>query len=271
MVIFSRQKLTLIIFIFGLSLFLFSCSVPRNLQYFRDIPDSGKQQVLPTALFTPPVIQPDDILSINVLTADPAATQSINSANLPTQTIGLYVQQTAIDQAITGYLVDKDGNIQVPIIGQVKVGGLTTVEARELLTQKATVFFNNPTVIMRNKNFKITVLGEVAKPATYVMPNERVTILDALGLAGDLTVYGKRDNVLLLRKQDNGNSTSIRINLNKSSLLKSPYFYLRQNDVLYVEPSKQRVAASNVTFTRNIAVITSVLTTLVLLIQVFKK
>lgn len=270
MKIFLRQNLLLFAFITNLSLFLFSCSAPRNLQYFRDIPDSNKQGKLPTALFIPPVIQADDILSINVLTADPAATQSINAANLPIQTTGLYIQQNAIDQAVTGYLVDKNGNIQVPIIGQVKVGGLTTVEARELLTRKANIFFNNPTVILRNKNFKITILGEVAKPATYVIPNERVTILDALGLAGDLTVYGKRDNVLLLRKQDNGTSTSIRINLNNSSLLKSPYFYLRQNDVLYVEPSRQRVASANVTFIRDIAVITSVLTTIVLLIQVFK-
>jgi len=270
MMILLRRNLLLIIFISGLSISLFSCSSSRNLQYFRDIPDSGKRQHIATALFTPPVIQPDDILNINVLTTDLTATQSINAGNQPIQITGAAIQPGSYDQITTGYLVDKDGNVQMPVIGQVKLAGLTTVEARELLTRKATVFFKDPTVIVRNKNFKITVLGEVNKPATYIIPNEQVTILDALALAGDLTVYGKRENVLLLRKQDNGESTSVRINLNQSSLLKSPYFYLRQNDVLYVEPSRQKVAAANVTSTRNFTIITSLLTLVIVLIQVFK-
>lgn len=253
-----------------ITIFIFSCSPTRNIQYFKDIPDTASASIH-TALFVPPVIQPDDILSINVLTADPLATQSINAANMPIQTAGVFLQQNAADQAVNGYLVDKDGDVQIPVLGKVHVGGLTTVDARDLLTRKAAVFFKDPTVIVRNKNFKVTVLGEVAKPATYILPNERVTVLDALGLAGDLTVWGKRDNVLLLRKQDDGTTNSIRINLNKTQVFQSPYFYLKQNDVIYVEPSNQRVAAANVTFTRNIGVATSILTTFVLLFQVFKK
>lgn len=256
---------------FVLLFFLSSCSAPRNIQYFQNISDTTKLTSIKTSAFVSPAIQPDDILSITVLTTDPLATQSINAANLPIQTTGVFVQQNAADQAVTGYLVDKEGDVQIPVLGKIHLAGLTIIEARDLLTKKASVFLNNPTVIVRNKNFKITVLGEVAKPATYILPNERVTVLDALGLAGDLTVYGKRENVLLLRKQDGGITNSIRINLNRTDLFNSPYYYLQQNDVIYVEPSEQRVAAANVTFTRNIGVATSILTTIVLLFQVFKK
>src|SRR5690606_18429708 len=142
-------------------------------------------------------------------------------------------------------------------LGKVPVKGLTTYQARERIAVKAAEFYKEPTVEVRFANFKITVLGEVSRPATYTLPNEKVSVLDALGLAGDLTIYGKRENVLLVREHD-GQKELVRLNLNDSGLFQSPYFYLRQNDVLYVEPGKAKAAANNAARTQTFAMVGSV-------------
>ena len=120
---------------------------------------------------------------------------------------------------------------------------------------------------MRYANFKVTVTGEVARPSIYVMPSEKVTLLDALSIAGDLTIYGKRDNILLLRENADGSKTPYRINLTNTHLIDEPYYYLRQNDYIYVEPAKSKVAANDVQQTRNIAILSSIVTVLVVVIS----
>ncbi|RYY08360.1 MAG: hypothetical protein EOP43_00010 [Sphingobacteriaceae bacterium] len=247
-----------------------SCASSKKIRYFQDLSDTAKLTEIKTAPYYSPLIQSDDILTITILTADPTATQSINAANLPVQATGVFVQQSAADQAITGYLVSKNGEVEIPVIGKVKVAGLTSSGAKQVIYDLATRYYKDPVVVVRNKNFRITVLGEVNRPSTYILPNEKVTVLDALGLAGDLTIYGKRDNILLQRQQEDGTLKLIRLNLNSTATLKSPYFFLKQNDVLYIEPSKQKINSSDVTLTRNIGIITSVLTVAVLLIQVLR-
>ncbi|WDF68985.1 polysaccharide export protein [Sphingobacterium oryzagri] len=229
--------------------FLNSCAV-KNIPYFQDLPVDSARVVKETARFTEPVIQFDDILSVTIQTIDPATAAVANQAVSESAANGLTVQQ------ITGFLVDKNGSIQIPMIGSVQVAGLTTYQARERILEQARQFYKEPTVHVRFANYKITVLGEVTRPAAYTVPNEKVTILDAIGMAGDLTIYGKRENVLLIREQ-NGKKELVRLNLNDSKLFQSPYYYLKQNDVLYIEPGESKSASRNAARTQTYALITS--------------
>jgi polysaccharide export outer membrane protein len=251
-----------------LSLTIISCSTIKNVKYFQDIPDSGALKTIPVSAYTEPKIQVDDILTIIVVTVDPSATQAINSGNIAISggaSPGANI--TGGQATVTGYLVNKNGNVEVPVLGEIKVAGLTTEEARLNIKTRAGLFYNDPSVIVRYANFKITVMGEVARPSIYVMPNEKVTLLDALSIAGDLTIYGKRDNVLLLREGADGTKTTYRINLNKSNIISEPYYYLRQNDYIYVEPTRGKAAANDVAQTRNITIFTALLTLLAVVIS----
>lgn len=242
-------------------LILPSCVVTKKSVYFTDLPDTAKLREVVPAEFKDPVIQPDDILSITVQTIDPTTTASVNQvSSMPA--IGASSASTVGSQTITGFLVDKNGNVTMPMLGSMKLTGLTTYQARDLIQQRASTFFKEPTVQVRFANYKITVIGEVTRPATYTVPNEKVTLLDAIGLAGDLTIYGKRENVLLVR--DNGDKKEfVRFNLNSSDVFKSPYFYLKQNDVIYVEPGKGKVAATNAARTQTLTIIGSLLSVLI--------
>jgi len=216
-----------------------SCGSGRKAIYFSDL---GADQVSHkvAAEYYEPLIQTDDILTINIQTIDPRAAAPVNQSG-GVSTGGNPAQN---EPAITGYLVDKEGNVEMPMLGIVKLGGLTTTEAKEVIRKKAGTYYKNPTIQVRFANFKITILGEVARPASYTIPNERISVLDAISLAGDLTIFGKRDDVMLIR--NNGNYKEIaRLNLNSSELMASPYFYLKQNDVLYVEPNKAKTSTNN--------------------------
>ncbi len=242
-------------------IFLAGCSSVKNTVYFNDLPIDSVRIIKEAAAFSEPVIQPDDILSVTIQTIDPATAAVANQA-VSTQAIGASSATNVGAQLISGFLVDRDGYIQMPLIGKVNVKGLTSYQAREHITTLATQYYKEPTVQVRFANYKITVLGEVMRPATYTVPNEKVTVLDALGLAGDLTIYGKRENVLLVREQ-NGKKELVRLNLNESKVFQSPYFYLRQNDVLYVEPGKAKAAANNASRTQTFAILGSVISVLI--------
>lgn len=245
-------------------LILPSCVVTKKSVYFTDLPDTAKLREVVPAEFKDPVIQPDDILSITVQTIDPTTTAAVNQVS-NTSTIGASSSISAGSQIVSGFIVDKNGEVAIPMLGSIKLGGLTTFQAKELIQHKASQYFKEPTVQVRFANYKITVIGEVAKPATYTVPNEKVTLLDALGLAGDLTIYGKRENVLLVR--DNvGKKEFVRFNLNSSDIFKSPYFYLKQNDVIYVEPGKGKVASTNAARTQTITLIGSALSVIIVLL-----
>jgi polysaccharide export outer membrane protein len=217
-----------------------SCTSTKKAVYF-----SGQQ----TGSFEPPVmpkpvIQNNDLLSITVSSLNPEASAIFNQPGGANNNNNNSVI-TPTTTTATGYLVDGDGSIQFPFLGSVKVAGLTKDELKDKLT-KAMVdkkLLVDPIISVRFLNFKVTVLGEVAHPTVVTVPSERITLLEALGLAGDLTIYAKRDNVLVIR-DEGGKKVTHRLNLNSTELFSSPYYYLQTNDVVYVEPNKAKVAST---------------------------
>lgn len=244
-----------------------SCVSNKKIAYFQDIQTVNQAKLENAAAFTEPRIQPDDILSINIFTLNQQTGSIINQA-AATPTLGGNTNSSLAAQS-TGFLVDKNGEIELSLIGKLKVSGLSTYQARELIREKAAEVYKQPNVQLRFANFKVSVLGEVNAPSAYTLPNEKVTILDALSLAGDLTIYGRRDNVLIVRDSD-GKKEFARLDLNSSNIFNSPFYYLKQNDVVYVEPNKRKVSASNSAQIQTISVIASVLSVLVVAITSFK-
>jgi len=244
-----------------------SCVSNKKIAYFQDIQTVNQAKLEHAITFSEPVIQSDDILTINVFTLNQQNGAIVNQA-ASTPILGGN-SNSGLSTQNTGFLVDKNGEIELSLIGKLKVAGLTTYQARELIREKASVVYKEPNVQLRFANFKVSVLGEVNAPSAYTLPNEKVSILDALSLAGDLTIYGKRDNVLIVR-DNNGSKEFARLNLNSSEIFNSPYYYLRQNDVVYVEPNKRKVSASNSAQIQTIGVIASVVSVIVLAISNFK-
>jgi len=220
--------------------FCCSCASTKKAIYFDEIPDS--------VLEAPPVelasvIIPNDILSIAVSSLNAEASQLFNAPNLPATP--QYTQNTATTTASTGYLVSAEGLIQFPILGNIKAAGFTKEQLRDqitkmLLDKKLLV---DPIVVVRYLNFRVSVMGEVAKPSVVTVPSERISLLEALALAGDLTIFARRDNVLLIR-DENGKRIVKRIDLNSRSLFTSPYYFLKSNDIIYVEPNKSKIAST---------------------------
>lgn len=262
---FRRIRSLLVLMGSMLALFLGSCSSQKNISYFKDVPDTVKQKMVEMATYSTPVIQADDILQVTIQTLDPASTALMNQQNSPNWAVGGNAGAAGVPSS-PGYLVDKLGFVTLPLVGKLLVKGKTTGDVQEAIRAKATEFYKDPVVNVRFINFKVTVLGEVTKPATYVMPNEKVTLLDAIGMAGDLTIYGKRENVLLIREIE-GKKEFVRFNLNSSNLFTSPYYYLQQGDVVYVEPNKSKVVSTDAARLRNITIISSVLTLLIVIVS----
>ncbi len=208
-----------------------SCVNTRNSRYFVDQNDA----VLEATTTNPEtLIVPSHLLGITVSSLNPTATAIFNTT-----------PENGFQQG-PGYLVNKDGNIQFPVLGDIKAQGLTGNQLREeivktLLDRKLLI---DPIVTVRFLNFKVTVLGEVGRPTVIDVPNERISLLEALGLAGDITIYGKRDNVMVIR-EENSKKIIKRINLNTSELFKSPYYYLKANDIVYVEANQAKIASSS--------------------------
>lgn len=201
-----------------------------------------------------------DLLSITVTGLDPLAVAPFNLPLVSYATPGsdqLYSAPT-----LQSYLVDIKGNINFPVVGTIKLVGLTKSQAISLINEELSPYLKNAIVTIQFMNYKITVLGEVLRPGQYAVSNERVTVLDALGLAGDMTIYGKRNNVLITR-ENNGKLEFVRLDLNTDEVFKSPYFYLQQNDVIYVEPNNVKSVAS-----QNISLYLAAISTLVTTVAV---
>lgn len=189
-------------------------------------------------------IQPGDILSIGVFSLSPEANQMFNV--FPEGQMMQSQNQNNSSTELTapvGFLVDRDGSITLPLAGKITLMGMNTKDASDTITKRLGKYLLQPTVNVRILNFKISILGEVTKPSVYTISNERVTIPEALSLAGDLTIYGKRRNVLLIR-EENGVREFKRINLTQRNFFDSSYYYLRPNDIVYVEPSRGKVISS---------------------------
>jgi polysaccharide export outer membrane protein len=232
---------------------LTSCVTKRDLKYFQDISDSTQLNSISLAKYREPVIHPSDVLSVSVQTNDPSLTANVNSGSSVSGQ-GSSASNSGAD--LSGYMVDSLGFIQMPVLGSLKVGGLTVVQATDVVRQKAKQYFVNPIVIVKNKSFRVTVLGEVSTPGVKYISVPKANILDLLGTTGDLTVGAQRNNVLLMRQNDNNTLSTIRIDLTNTKILRSPYFYLQSNDVIIVEPNKQKAISADAAFARNLSFVT---------------
>ena len=177
-------------------------------------------------------IMPKDELTILVQTTDPLTSEPFNLRS---------TGQTSSKNQITGYLVDNDGMINLPIVGKIHVAGLTKTECEDLIKSKIQPYLartENPLVSVRTSSYRITVIGEVNRPGVIPVATEKISLIEALAEAGDMTIYGKRDNVLLVREDKSGEKHKVRLNMNDANIINSPYYYLQQNDIVYVEPHK---------------------------------
>lgn len=233
---------------------LVSCANKKNIIYYQDIDQLVSEKKLETKLSI------DDLLLINVSALDNKAAEPFNLS---------YVQYSASNPAVMTqrqqqlYLIDKDGYIVFPQLGRIKAAGLTKNDFANMLEEKISKFVKDPIVNIRIMNYKFTVQGEVNRPNTYKIESERVTLPEALAMAGDLTIYGRRDNVLVIRDV-NGVMTTHRVDLTTGDFVNSDYYYVKQNDVIYVEPNGTRANASAVG--PNISVIISAVTLLTTII-----
>ena len=226
----NSKLLQLIVF-----LSLVSCSPTRNIVYLSDLKGVEYSEEIKNKI--DPKIQPDDVLSITVNSLNPESNLLFNSGVL--QTLGSTSSTLTTTRASEGYLVNQKGAINFPVLGMVQLAGLSKEQATNKMTAEIMKSVKNPIVNIRFLNFKVTVIGEVVKPSTFTVPSDRLNVIEALGLAGDLTPYGKRENILIIREQNGIRSTS-RVNLNSKDILNSPSFYLQQNDIVYVEPLKAK-------------------------------
>lgn len=224
-----------------LAIFLMSCSETKRVTYLQKVESLPVEVLQQKSLLADPRIVPGDLLSISVGSDSPESVSIFNKLSSSSGTTENAMTFSSVsDNSI--YLVDNKGIIDFPIIGKLNVGGMTRTEAEEFIKFKIYPQYvkKEPTVTIRVENFKIAVLGEVKAPSIYNVPNERVSVLEAVAMAGDLQLTGRRDNVLLIRFKGDGSKEVARINLNDPNLLFSPYFYLQQNDILYVEPNKSK-------------------------------
>lgn len=230
-----------------LLLLLSSCSSTKNIAYFQKMEASSVSKAQNTTSDTYDArIKPKDLLSITVVTSAPESSRIYNLV-VP-QISDISSQNNLLSQpSLQTYLVDSDGNIDFPVFGLWKVAGFTQKELVAQLQAKLASSFSNerPIVTIRITNYSINVLGEVQRPGKFDSKNERITILEALSMAGDLTIYGQRENVKVLRETANGKKEYISVNLNDKDLIYSPAYYLEQNDVVYVEPNKSRSNSSH--------------------------
>lgn len=231
-------------------LILSSCASKKEVVYFQN---TGSFETLVDKNSFTPKFKVDDLVSIHVSTLNAEASAPFN---LFRGAVEGGIRPEQVD-----YLIDREGEIDFPVIGKLKISGLSAEEVRNLLREKLSDYLKDPIINIRLKNFTVTILGEVNRPGTYPVNGERITILEALGLAGDLTVKGVRENVMVIRDFD-GTKVYTRLDLTKKEAMSSPVFYLTQNDVVYVEPNQSAITASSLDNRATIAVsIASVLIT----------
>ena len=220
--------------------FLASCAAPENISYFQDAAEYGINESVQENHIR---LRPEDKISIVVNTSDSELTSLFNLPYI-SQRIG----NSSYSSAVSGYTVDADGCIDFPVLGKLRVAGLTRAETAayiksELMAKKQA---RDPVVTVEFMNLTVAVMGEVARPGRYAIDKDKLTILDALSLAGDLTIYGRRENVMVFRNVD-GKQTSYKVDLcSAASVLNSPVYFVQQDDVIYVEPNEMRARQSTV-------------------------
>lgn len=238
--LFMRLKKNLFFIIICFFIINTGCVSKKNITYFQN--DTVDQNEVSNKYKT--ILKPDDLLQITISALD---LDAIKPFNLPAVTFAATTNSVAGQPQQQNYLIDSKGEIDFPVLGKLKIGGLTREETIELFKTKLDPdHIKNPNINIRIANFKVSVLGDVKQPGTYTIPNERITILEALGLAGDLNISAQRDNILVTR-EENKEKVFYRVNLLSNKTFTSPVYYLQQNDIVYVEPNnaKSQSAATN--------------------------
>ncbi len=245
---------------------LFSCRHVKDVAYFQEGKKDDNKVVYPNFNQNKPkvtpyeaIIQSNDILSIYVSSLSKEASAFFNETQVETASDSRYSTQTA-----AGYLVDASGNIELPLIGKVKVAGLTTQIARDTLVKRLEIFLQNPSVKIYFANFRVTILGEVVRPGVYNVTNEKLSLTEAIGLAGDLTIFGNRKKIMLIREIE-GEKKFFNLDITSRDMLNSPYYFLHSNDVLYVEPTSGKVSLSD-NFYRVVPMAISLITLAIVLV-----
>lgn len=242
------KKLLLPIMVVTMILMMVGCGSSKEVAYWQNI--DSISLAASKGLYDAKIM-PKDELTILVQTTDPLTSEPFNLRS---------TGQTSSKNQITGYLVDNDGMINFPIVGKIHVAGLTKTECEDLIKSKIQPYLartENPLVSVRTSSYRITVIGEVNKPGVIPVATEKISLVEALAEAGDMTIYGKRDNVLLVREDKSGEKHKVRLNMNDANIINSPYYYLQQNDIVYVEPHK--VKARNTFFGSNTSIFYSVI------------
>jgi polysaccharide export outer membrane protein len=253
-----------------LTLVCAGCASQKEVLYLQDV-DPLKQQLI--AQNYEMIIHRDDLLAIMVNSKDPDLAMPFNMP-LTTYQLGTSGGSYGV-QRVLGYLVDAEGNIDFPILGKIKVEGLTRLQLTNLIKNRLIKeeLIKDPIVTIQFMNFKVSVIGEVARPGSFVITGDRITLLEALSMAGDLTIYGKRDRVAVIRERD-GKRTTLFHDLRSADLFDSPCYYLQQNDIVYVEPNKARAGQSEINQNNSVGVwlsAVSILTSVVSLIVTVNK
>jgi polysaccharide export outer membrane protein len=246
------------------------CTSQREVTYFNDLSAHDSASINKVFQSAPvATICKGDMLGITISALDPEAALPFNLPYVSYMAPGS--NQVYNAQTMQAYLVDDEGNVTMPILGKVNLLGKNREQAIAIITEKLQPYLKEATVTLRFQNFKVNVLGEVARPGQYTVDNERVSVLDALAMAGDMTIYGQRKNVLIIREID-GKLEFGRINMKEDELFRSPYFYLQQNDVVYVEPNSTKVIGSQniglyLQSISTIAALASAVTTIALVVK----
>lgn len=241
-------------FLFITSLSLTSCTSSKKLTYFRDLSDTASLQVISAAKPPPIQLQPDDQIQLTISSPNPDASRFFNlmSANPNAQ---LIASSSSPQSFLNTYTVSVEGSISLPVLGNFQVEGMTLDQLKQNIVTALKPYLTNPIVSVRLTNFKVTVIGEVNKPVSVPVSGEKINVLEALGTAGDITLYGARNKVKIIRKRADGSTEIAKLDFNNSSALQSPYFNLRQNDIIYVQPSKNKsFLANNTTFWASLVV-----------------
>ena len=227
---------------------LAACSAPKEVLYLQDI-SLIKEEAIDKSYEV--IIHKDDLLAIIVNSKDPELALPFNMPLVSYQIGGQNVSQ----QRLVGYLVNQDGNIDFPILGEIHVEGLTRMQVTELIKKRLIEeeLIKDPIVTVQFLNFKVSVIGEVGRPGTFDISGDRITLLEALSMAGDLTIYGRRDRVAVIREKD-GKRSILYHDLRSSDIFQSPCYYLQQNDIVYVEPNNAKTGQSRINSNNSVGV-----------------
>lgn len=240
------QRISKIMLVCFMAAILFtSCHSYKKVPYLQDTEIIG-QKVQQENLYDARIM-PKDLLTIVVSCTSPELAAPFNLTVASPNSLAVANTLTTTQPVLQTYLVDNDGKVSFPVLGELQLGGLTKKQAEQMIIDKLKPYMKEvPIVTVRMVNYKISVIGEVARPGTFTISNEKVNLLEALAMAGDMTVYGLRDNVKLIREDASGKQEIITLDLNKSETILSPYYWLQQNDIIYVTPNKAKARNSDI-------------------------